>query len=161
MASIISVGLALTLKVLLFIAGLAFLGFLLLTPNEVALDTTCHPQGSLNKLRARVWGERFWRSQSSHIDEELQAIRSMPKLRSFVDSVTIAIRTRTDSSIDSIYSTIPGLPTKVRRTTAESLREVSDSLDLIEMRGRMDSVLVQRVAFLVGCSNQISDHISK
>lgn len=97
------------------------------TPRSLVLDADCEPQSFVNRVRAGVQGERFWRVQLVAVDKQIAEPAKMRAARIRIESELgpklAAMRQRTDSLEAQ-------LPEGVRRSLVpDSLRAAADQME--------------------------------
>jgi len=136
-------------------ASAALLLVLLRTPSRVVLDASCHPQGTVNNLRAALQGSRYWRSQLALLDVEVKWIENFPRQMAKADSLGRWAKARTDSILDSVYVANPKLRPILKQSAADSLREVANRLDETQARRLIDSFMTERQNHLILCRDSV------
>jgi group I intron endonuclease len=74
------------------LAGTTLLFFYAYTPADLLLTASCEPSGSVNALRARLQGQRFWRVQLAAVDAAINAPRETQAMRARMDTALRELR---------------------------------------------------------------------
>jgi hypothetical protein len=120
--------------VVLFIALLIFCGYLFISkPDTIVVDGTGKAVGLVNKGRAIIQGDRFWKYQLK-MATELYNKNYMPKLPSSAEMQSLYRKVREDQRLLEEKMKVLYTP---EEQTAKNLRMKADS---IEITGKLRSI---------------------
>ena len=129
------------------------------SPDGIAVDDKGNIEWVVDKVRASLQGEQFWRDQLSKVDDRIQsgenALIELPQIH----SKHLKKRETAESSLEEFYSKHPDARPSETKHKANQLRNQADKLERqegqkyflrvikqqIEENRRIKSVIIQRL----------------
>lgn len=125
------------------------------TQDALVLSNSCEIQGSINRLRERIQGRRFWLSQLAAVDNAIDAPQKLRKSRSQAESIGIALERAARQSMDSMILKYPQLKVP-QKSEADILRERADSVEHETRMQLIDSLFTSRANSLLSCRANVA-----